>query len=137
MSSVFLGTGEVNLSKFIHEFNILKFEGPIIMQLYRDEEGLKIFKEQFKLFINLINRSPCLRNKIAAIILARGGSKGIPSKKHYRILWETSNGWTIAQCLEANIADVYVSSDSLEILEISSRYGAVPLTRPKEISGDI
>ena len=39
--SVFLGTGEVNLSKFIHEFNILKFEGPIIMQLYRDEEGLK------------------------------------------------------------------------------------------------
>ena len=53
--SVFLGNGEMNLSEFIHEFDILKFEGPIIMQLYRDEEGLRIFKEQFEIFINLMN----------------------------------------------------------------------------------
>lgn len=61
--SVFLGTGEVNFYKFIHEFNILKFEGPIIMQLYRDEEGLKIFREQLELFKNLMNGSPCQGTK--------------------------------------------------------------------------
>jgi CMP-N,N'-diacetyllegionaminic acid synthase len=76
-------------------------------------------------------------NKIAAIILARGGSKGIPSKNITEFCGKPLIAWTIAQCLEANIADVYVSSDSLEILEISSGYGAVPLTRPKEISGDL
>ena len=76
-------------------------------------------------------------NKIAAIILARGGSKGIPSKNITQFCGKPLIAWTILQCLEANISDVYVSSDSPQILEISSRYGATPLTRPKQISGDL
>lgn len=76
-------------------------------------------------------------NKIAAIILARGGSKGIPSKNITEFCGKPLIAWTIEQCLEANISDVYVSSDSHEILEISRRYGATPLTRPLEISGDL
>jgi len=54
--SVFLGTGHVNLSEFFREFGKFSFDGPIIMQLFRDDEGIAIFKEQFEVF-NRLNAS--------------------------------------------------------------------------------
>ena len=51
--SVFLGTGHVNLSEFFREFGKYSFDGPIIMQLFRDDEGVSIFKEQFEVFNRL------------------------------------------------------------------------------------
>lgn len=80
---------------------------------------------------------PMPKKNIATIILARGGSKGIPHKNIFEFCGKPLIAWTIEQCLEAKIADVYVSSDSKEILEISQRYGATPLIRPEKISGDL
>lgn len=51
--SVFLGTGHVNLSEFFREFGKYSFDGPIIMQLFRDDEGIAIFNEQFEVFNRL------------------------------------------------------------------------------------
>ena len=49
-SSVFLGNGAVNFPLFYKNLSILDFKGPIIMQAYRDDEGIEIFKKQFNWF---------------------------------------------------------------------------------------
>ena len=51
--SVFLGTGDVKFPEFLTEFGKNDFDGPMIMQLYRDDEGIAIFKEQFEVFNRL------------------------------------------------------------------------------------
>jgi L-ribulose-5-phosphate 3-epimerase len=48
--SVFFGEGNVNFDLFFEELKKLNYEGPIIFQLYRDDEGVEIFKKQFELF---------------------------------------------------------------------------------------
>ena len=46
-------------------------------------------------------------------------------------------GWTIEQCINSNLIDnVWVSSDSQEIIEIAEEYGAKIIKRPDELSGD-
>lgn len=47
-SSVVLGTGDVNFREFFKEFDILDFDGPVIMQLYRDENGITVFENQYE-----------------------------------------------------------------------------------------
>ncbi|MCM8900481.1 acylneuraminate cytidylyltransferase family protein [Caldicoprobacter algeriensis] len=76
--------------------------------------------------------------KIVAIIPARGGSKGI-KRKNIRIL----NGkplisYTIEQALKSKYIDrVIVSTEDLEIAEISKSFGAeVPFLRPQELAQD-
>jgi len=72
-----------------------------------------------------------------AIILARGGSKGIPRKNIVDFCGKPLLAWTIEQCQGAKgIDSVWVSSDSDEILEIGSTYGARPIQRPPVLSGD-
>ena len=45
--------------------------------------------------------------------------------------------WTIEQCLSSkHINKVWVSSDSNEILEVATKYGARTIKRPDDISGD-
>ncbi len=44
--SVFLGKGSVNFPLFYKNLSKIDFNGPIIMQAYRDYEGLEIFKKQ-------------------------------------------------------------------------------------------
>ena len=44
--SVVLGTGDVDFEKVFHQIIKYEFSGPIIMQAYRDDEGLKIFHSQ-------------------------------------------------------------------------------------------
>ena len=74
---------------------------------------------------------------VAAIIPARGGSKGIANKNIYPIQGRPLIGWSITQALNSNSIDtVYVTSDSPKILEISEFFGAIPILRPPEISDD-
>ena len=71
-----------------------------------------------------------------AIVLARGGSKGIPNKNIIDFCGKPLIAWTIDCCLEAGVNSVWVSSDSEDILKISSEFGAGVIKRPVEISGD-
>ena len=43
---VFLGTGSANFPKFFSALSKITFQGPFIMQAYRDDEGFDIFKKQ-------------------------------------------------------------------------------------------
>jgi CMP-N,N'-diacetyllegionaminic acid synthase len=75
---------------------------------------------------------------IVAIIIARGGSKGIPKKNIIDFCGKPLIAWTITQCLNSKkITSVWVSSDSEDILKISRKYGANIIKRPASISGDI
>jgi sugar phosphate isomerase/epimerase len=46
--SVKLGTGNANIPGFFELLDKYNYHGPYIMQAYRDEEGITIFKEQFE-----------------------------------------------------------------------------------------
>ncbi len=75
--------------------------------------------------------------KIIAIVPARGGSKRIPKKNIIYFAGKPLIAWTIEQAMSSNlISDVYVSSDSQEILSIAINYGAIPIIRPKELSNE-
>ena len=71
-----------------------------------------------------------------AVILARGGSKGIPKKNIIDFCGKPLLAWTIEHCLDGGVDSVYVSSDSDKILKVGEEYGAVSINRPEEISGD-
>lgn len=72
------------------------------------------------------------------IILARGGSKGIPGKNTINFLGKPLLAWTIEQCRSAvDISSVWVSSDDEHILNIAKKYGAKTIKRPENISGDL
>ena len=73
---------------------------------------------------------------VVAIILARGGSKGVPKKNIIDFCGKPLIAWTIDNCIKGGANSVWVSSDSDEILEISSKYGANKIKRPDEIAGD-
>jgi N-acylneuraminate cytidylyltransferase len=75
---------------------------------------------------------------ILALIPARGGSKGVP-KKNIRIL----GGYPLiahtitAAKLSKKINKIIVSTDSQEIADISSQYGAeIPFLRPIQLADD-
>lgn len=75
--------------------------------------------------------------KTVAIIPARGGSKGIPGKNIIDFCGKPLIAWSIIQALQTpEIDDVYVSSDSDEILAVGQQFGAKKIKRPVEISGD-
>ena len=74
--------------------------------------------------------------KSVAIILARGGSKGIPNKNIVEFCGKPLLAWTIEHCLAGGVDLVYVSSDADEILVTGEKYGARSIKRPEEISGD-
>ncbi len=72
-----------------------------------------------------------------ALILARGGSKGIP-KKNIKILGDKP---LISHVIDSaltssNISEIYVSTDCDEIAYISKLSGARIIKRPSEISQD-
>ena len=43
---VILGTGSADFGKFFQKLKELNFKGPLIMQAFRDDQGLNIFKKQ-------------------------------------------------------------------------------------------
>lgn len=76
-------------------------------------------------------------NNVVAIILARGGSKGILNKNLIVFLGKPLLVWTILQARYSNvISDIYVSSDSEKILEVAEQYGSIPIKRPLELATD-
>lgn len=76
-------------------------------------------------------------NKVIAIILARGGSKGIPNKNIIDVKGKPLLSYTIeaAQGVR-DINEVWVSTDSEAIAKVAVNYNAKVLKRPKKISGD-
>jgi len=73
----------------------------------------------------------------SAIILARGGSKGIKNKNLINFAGKPLIEWTIENCINSkNIKDVFVSSDSIEILNFAESKGAKPISRPDVLSQD-
>ena len=79
-----------------------------------------------------------LQKNILAVILARGGSKGIPKKNIYPIDGHPLISYTIFAGLNCNlINDLVVSTDSDEIASVARHYGAqVPFMRPSELATD-
>jgi CMP-N-acetylneuraminic acid synthetase len=73
-----------------------------------------------------------------AFIFARGGSKGLPGKNTRIIGGKPLIAWSIECALSVKRIDqVFVSTDSEEIAEISTKYGAkVPFMRPRELATD-
>lgn len=58
--SVVLGAGNANFKSFFEVFSNIDFKGPIVMQVYRDDEGVEIFKKQFDWFkLKIKNEYDC------------------------------------------------------------------------------
>jgi len=75
--------------------------------------------------------------RVDAVILARGGSKGIPKKNIIDFLGKPLLAWTIEQCIGAkSISNIWVSSDDQQILDVAREYGTKLIRRPDNISGD-
>jgi len=72
-----------------------------------------------------------------AIIPARGGSKRVPRKNVLELCGKPLIAYSIEAGIESKFIDkVLVSSDDNEILEISEKFGANTIKRPKELSSD-
>ena len=70
---------------------------------------------------------------IVAIILARGGSKGIPKKNIINFCGKPLINWSINQAKNSKyISSVWVSSDSDEILKIVKKENVGIIKRPKK-----
>jgi len=75
---------------------------------------------------------------VLAIIPARGGSKGVENKNIKKLNGEPLISHTIKEAKKSKyISKIIVSTDSLEISDISKKYGAkVPFIRPKNLATD-
>lgn len=77
-------------------------------------------------------------SKVLGLVVARGGSKGLPGKNVRDLCGKPLIGWTIdtaraARCLDA----VVVSTEDTTIAEVASRHGAeVPFIRPSALASD-
>ncbi len=72
-----------------------------------------------------------------AIIPARGGSKGVPRKNVCPLADKPLIAHSILDAKESKFTDqVYVSTDNLEIAEVSRQYGAEIIHRPEKLAGD-
>ena len=78
------------------------------------------------------------KKSVLAVILARGGSKGIKKKNIKKIQNHPLISYSIYAGKNSKLVDeIIVSSDSKEIIEVSKNYGAdAPFVRPKILSGD-
>ena len=72
-----------------------------------------------------------------AIILARGGSKGLPGKNVAPVAGKPCIAWTIeAAKRSASIGRIVVSSDDLEAIDIARGHGCETIERPDELAQD-
>ena len=79
-----------------------------------------------------------MEGKTVAIILARGGSKGIPGKNLVKLAGRPLIAHTITQAVNSELIDrVIVSTDHRGIAACARRYGAeTPFIRPAELVQD-
>ena len=75
---------------------------------------------------------------VMGLILARGGSKGLPRKNILPLVGKPLIAYTIEVARASAILDrVIVSTDDQEIAEVAKRYGAdVPFHRPTDLAKD-
>lgn len=74
----------------------------------------------------------------ACIILARGGSKGVPGKNLRKIGGVSLIGRSVRAARAASkVTAVYVSTDDVAIAREAEFYGALIIHRPEELSGDM
>ena len=77
------------------------------------------------------------KQKILAIIPARGGSKRVPRKNIRFLMGKPLIAYTIEAALKSKyINKVVVSTDDGEIAGISEKYGAEVIKRPKKLAKD-
>ena len=78
------------------------------------------------------------KTEVLAIVMARGGSKGIPGKNLKRLEGHPLIAYSITSGLAAESIDrMIVSTDDDDIAEISKKYGAeIPFIRPAEFAQD-
>lgn len=75
------------------------------------------------------------KKKTHVIILARGGSKGIPKKNIIDFCGKPLVAWSIIQAKKIKeISKVWVSSDNNDILKVARKYGAETIKRPKYLA---
>ena len=74
--------------------------------------------------------------KIVSVILARGGSKEIPSKNIINIKGKPLIYYTIKASQESNVQETWVSTDCTKIKKVAQKFNANVLDRPKIISQD-
>ena len=75
------------------------------------------------------------RDRIVALIPARGGSKRCPGKNTRLLKGHPLLAWAIATAREAGIfSQIAVSSDDTPTLEIAERYGALPIYCPLSVA---
>ena len=79
-----------------------------------------------------------MKKNVVGIILARGGSKGVPGKNLRYISGQQLIGFAIQHANESDLVTrIVVSTDSEDIANCAKRYGAeVPFMRPAHLSGD-
>ena len=75
--------------------------------------------------------------KIVSVILARGGSKGIPKKNLIDINGKPLIQFSIEACQSSKVNDTWVSTDCKQIKAVALSLGAKVLDRPEELSSDI
>ena len=76
--------------------------------------------------------------KILGLVVARGGSKGLPGKNIKLIEGKPLISYTIKKVLSSKLLSYSIlSSDDAEIIKISKKYNLnVPFIRPESLSGD-
>ena len=74
--------------------------------------------------------------RVIAIIPARGGSRGLPGKNIRELCGKPLIAWSVEKAKKSRYLDeVLVTTDSEDIGEVASRYGAsVPFLRPAELA---
>lgn len=77
------------------------------------------------------------REKIVAIIIARGGSKGVPRKNVKKLCGKPLLCWTIDHCKNSKlIEEIWLSSEDFEILDLAKKQDINVIERPDYLSGD-
>jgi CMP-N,N'-diacetyllegionaminic acid synthase len=76
--------------------------------------------------------------KIAALITARGGSKGIPKKNITKLCGKPLIHWTVESAMKSKYIDkIFLSTDNDEIISSVKKFPVeVPFKRPKNLSSD-
>jgi len=79
-----------------------------------------------------------VKNKIFAIIPARGGSRGVPGKNIRLLAGKPLLGWTIEETKKSKyISRVIVNTDDEKIAEVAKYFGAEVFARPKNLGEDL
>ena len=74
--------------------------------------------------------------KVCTIILARGGSKGIPKKNILPLKGKPLIQHTIEASMSADIKETFVSTDDHAIAAVSKKLGCTIIDRPEEFATD-